>query len=488
LKLPSNNQALLTQNSIPATLLKMTMSMMIGFAAGAAFSITDAYFVSRLGTNALAAMGFTFPVTMVIFGISIGIGVGSGSVISRTIGLGNSHEVKRLTVDSLLLALLLVGLFVTLGLLTIEPLFRAIGATGETLSLVCDYMHIWYIGTIFLVVPIVGNNAIRATGDTLSPSVIMVIDIGLNIILDPILIFGLGPFPAMGIKGAALATVLCRALALLASLYILGKRKKMLTSEIPSLKHLCESWKRILHVGIPASLGQLLMPLSAAVIIRMVSNFGTEAVAAFSAGVSIERFVIIPIIALSASLLPIIGQNWGAGNVTRVKKAYKIANIFTIIWGPLSVIIITIANPWLVKLFTDEPSVQKYLSIFLYVIPVAYTFRGLCHNAYSSMNAINHPYHSMVNILFRLFVFTIPFAALGAKTYKFKGLLIGMVIAEVISSFIAVNWTTKLFNETKFSWFKVRDFLRDRQAIPVGPDTPIDGLKSVLPRSNNKND
>ena len=441
----TKNHAQLTQGSITRILLKMTASMMIGFIAGAAFSITDAYFVSRLGTNALAAMGFTFPVTMVVFGISMGIGVGANSVISRTIGQGNYHKVKRLTADSLFLSLLLVGVSIILGLLTIEPLFKALGADENTLPLVTDYMQIWYIGVAFLIIPIVGNNAIRATGDTLSPSIIMVIDIGLNIILDPILIFGFGPIPAMGMKGAAIATVFCRSLALVASLYILGKRKKMLTGEKPLLRDLWRSWKAILYVGMPASISHVLMPLSAAIIIRIVSIFGTEAVAAFSAGVSIERFATIPIMALAASLLPFIGQNWGAGNFLRVKQATKNANIFIILWGLLSAVIIAGIAPWIANFFSKDPNVIKYLVMFLYIIPIAYAFRGICHNAYSAMNAINHPYHSTINILIRLFVFTIPLAALGAFIWGFRGLLFAIVLAETASSITTSRWVQRLY-------------------------------------------
>jgi putative MATE family efflux protein len=463
--MPTVNQARLTQGPIAQVLMKMTGSMMIGFIAGAAFSITDAYFVSRLGTNALAAMGFTFPVTMIIFGISMGIGIGASSVISRTIGQGDYHKVKRLTVDSLLLALLLVGVFIVSGLLTIEPLFRALGANEHTLPLIADYMRIWYIGIAFLVIPIVGNNAIRATGDTLSPSIIMVVDIGLNIILDPILIFGLGPIPAMGMKGAALATVFCRALALMASLYILGKKKQMLTTERPLLCDLWESWKKILYVGMPAAIGNVLMPISAAILIRLVSVFGTEAVAAFSAGVSIERFAVIPIMALATSLLPFIGQNWGAGNFSRVREAHKKANIFVVFWGLLGVGIIASVAPWIANFFTNDSDVFKYLLTFLYIIPIAYAFRGLCHNAYSAMNAINHPYHATINILLRLFVFTIPLAAVGAWMLGFKGLLFAIIISEAASSVISVRWVKKLYDCNTIKQMTLKDSIHSIRAI-----------------------
>ena len=195
----------------------------------------------------------------------------------------------------------------------------------------------------------------------------------------------------------------------------------------------------------PASISHVLMPLSAAIIIRIVSIFGTEAVAAFSAGVSIERFATIPIMALAASLLPFIGQNWGAGNFLRVKQATKNANIFIIFWGLLSAVIIAGIAPWIANFFSKDPDVIKYLVMFLYIIPIAYAFRGICHNAYSAMNAINHPYHSTINILLRLFIFTIPLAALGAFIWGFRGLLFAIVLAEAASSIMTSRWVKKLY-------------------------------------------
>lgn len=431
-----------------STLLKMAGAMLIGFIAGAAFNITDTYFVSKLGTDALAAMGFTFPVTNIIFGISMGLGIGTSSVVSRAIGKGNQHEVKRLATDSLSLGIIIVAGFVILGISTIRPLFRALGATEELLPYIFDYMSIWYCGVAFLVIPIIGNNSIRATGDTFSPSMVMLIDLGLNIILDPILIFGWGPIPAMGIKGAAIATVFCRALALIASLYILGYRKKLLSFELPAKEEVLNSWKKILYIGLPASFSHILMPVAAGIILSIVSKFGVKAVAAYSVGVRVEHFCVIPILALASSLLPFVGQNWGAGNSARLCRAQKIANLFTICWGSLCVLTIFITAPLISKLFTNDAVVIKNLITFLHIIPIAFIFRGLNHNSCGSMNAVNEPYQATTLMLIRLFVFSIPFAFAGARFLGFFGLLAGIVTAEIISGVLAILLLMKIYKKS----------------------------------------
>ena len=174
--------------------------------------------------------------------------------------------------------------------------------------------------------------------------------------------------------------------------------------------------------------------------------------------------------ALATSLLPFIGQNWGAGNFLRAREAHKKANIFVVLWGLLGVAIIASIAPWIANFFTNDSDVLKYLLTFLYIIPIAYAFRGLCHNAYSAMNAIDHPYYATINILLRLFVFTLPLAVVGAWVLGFKGLLIAIIIAEAVSSFIAVRWVKKLYdrNTIKQRIFKNSIVETGVELCPIG--------------------
>lgn len=435
----------LTQQPVPLVLAKMAGGMLIGFVAMAAFNITDTYFVAQLGTNELAAMSFTFPVAMFIGGLSIGIGIGTAALLSKKIGQGRHHEVQRLTTDALLFGLTLVALLSTVGFFTIRPLFTLLGATAETLPLVEDYMRIWYLGMVFLVVPMIGNNAIRATGDTLWPSAIMVVDLVINIILDPLLIFGLGPFPAWGIKGAAVATVFSRALALAASLYVLHWRKGLLTFELPGVAGLIRSWKKILYFGIPTAGAHILMPFAYGVLLKMVAWSGVEAVAAFGAGQRIEMFVVMPIMALGASLVPFIGQNLGAGNAARIAQAQKLSARFALGWGLLcAALLLTIAHP-VAGIFSEDPAVISLLALLLWIVPLSFGFKGLAHTAGAAMIGFGKPYHTTAAVTIRLFVLVLPLAALGAYLDGFRGLLIGLAAAEIIAGAMTATWCHMVF-------------------------------------------
>ena len=166
--------------------------MLIGIAAIVLFNVVDTFWVGQLGAAELAAMSFTFPVVMVVFSVSMGIGIGATAVIARALGHGDEDQVRRLTTDALLLANVAVTAVAIGGLLTMDPLFRALGADEATLVLIRQYMVPWYLGVGFLVIPMVGNSAIRATGDTKTPSYVMLVTGLVNAVLDPFLIFGWG--------------------------------------------------------------------------------------------------------------------------------------------------------------------------------------------------------------------------------------------------------------------------------------------------------
>ncbi len=209
------------------TLLKLSGPMVLGMLGLIVFNLVDTYFVSMLGTNQLVALSFTFPVVLVVNSIALGIGQGTASVVSRAAGANDKRKLVRYATESLTLGVLVVLFFVILGLITIDPLFKAMGANETVMPYIRDYMKVWYLGMVFVVIPMVGNNSIRALGDTKTPSLVMLVAAVANSVLDPIFIFGWGgPVPAMGVRGAAIATVLSRCITFSVALYILIVREK----------------------------------------------------------------------------------------------------------------------------------------------------------------------------------------------------------------------------------------------------------------------
>lgn len=424
-----NNQARLIKGSVGKTLIKLTIPMTFGIVGMVAFNLVDTYFVGRLGTKELAALSFTFPVVLFVNSLALGLGIGASAIISRAIGEGDHHRVKRLTTDSLVLAMSLVTMFVVVGLFTIDPVFRLLGARGEMLDMVKQYMGIWYFGMPFVVVPMVGNNAIRATGDTKTPSAIMLVAVFCNFIMDPLLIFGIGPFPRLGIAGAAIATVISRSITFTVSLFVLYFRDKMITFVIPKLKEVFESWKRILYIGLPTAGTRIILPLAIGIITRIVSTYGKEAVAAYGVSSRIEFFALTVIVALSSVLAPFVGQNWGAGKQDRVKKAVIYSEQFSIVWGFAVFIILTALARPIAGIFNSNPTVITTIVLYLRVVSIGYGLQGVIMLTGSAMNVLNRPFHAAGVRIVQVFILYVPLALIGSSLFGLTGVFVALAIA-----------------------------------------------------------
>ncbi|MCP5092077.1 MAG: MATE family efflux transporter, partial [Gammaproteobacteria bacterium] len=193
-----SQKAKLTTGPVGRHLVDMTLPMLLGITTLMGQSFIDAWFLGRVGDRALAAYSFGFPILMIVTSIAIGLGAGTSSVVARAIGAENHRRAKRLVTDSLILSFLITATVSAVGVLTIVPLFRLLGAPEDMIPMIRSFMIILYGGVPFVVVGMVGMSSMRATGDTRLPSKLMIAGALLNVVLDPIFIFGLGPVPAMG--------------------------------------------------------------------------------------------------------------------------------------------------------------------------------------------------------------------------------------------------------------------------------------------------
>ncbi len=429
-------KANLTEGNITKLLIRLTLPMMAGMVSMIIFNLVDSFYIGQLGKNELAAMSFTFPVVMVVQSIALGLGMGTASVVSRAIGRGDSNIVKRLSTDALFLAGLVVAVAAIAGELTIEPLFTLLGADEVTLPLIEEYMRIWYIGVMFVVFPMVGNNIIRATGDMKTPALIMTFAAIANMILDPFLIFGIGPFPEMGLAGGALATVIGRAFTLMFAMIILIKRE-LVTLKKLTIKELITSWKQILYIGVPASLTRIVDPLTMGVITRMVSIFGTAAIAGFGVATRLEMIALLLIRSLAAVMIPFTGQNWGSGNYSRVSEAVKKGLKFSLIWSGITFIGFYFAGAFMAGLFNKNPVVIETVVSYLRIMALTYGFQGILLLSSAVLNALGKPIHAIILSLLRLLGLYIPLALFGSKMFGLEGIFAGGAAANLVSGVLA---------------------------------------------------
>ena len=435
----------LTEGSVGPTLFRLTVPMIWGLFSIVSFNLVDTYFVGQLGTVKLAAISFTFPVVMVVGSVALGLGIGVSSAISRAIGQGNHLKVQRLATDGLLLACLVVAVFAVVGLLTIGPLFRALGADPQVIPLIRRYMEIWYLGVVFVVIPMVGNNALRALGDVKIPALMMTLAAVLNIVLDRFLIFDLSGQPWLGLRGAAIATVIARFTTMIAALAVLHYRERLLLFARPKAKALLQSWKTIVHVGLPAAGTNLAVPLSLAVITFLIAYFGNEAVAGFGVATKIEAFSLLVLAAFASIMAPFVGQNSGAGRSDRVRKGLKHGFAFSLLWGALVAIVLAVFAEPLVRLFDKNTEVVSVARAYLLIVPLSYGARGIIMIACSAFNGLGKPLPSTLMNFSRVILLYLPLAYLGRWLLGYTGIFVAATVCNVSIGLIAILWSVRVW-------------------------------------------
>jgi len=435
--------AKLTRGPIAPTLSGLAIPTFFGIITILSFNLVDTYFVGLLGTDELAAISFTLPVAFTVMNLAMGLGIGTSASLARLIGSGRIDEARRFTTHALLLSVVLVVALALFGILTIDPLFKALGAEDHLLPIIRDFMIIWYGGVGFLVIPMVGNAAIRATGDTRTPSVIMAVAGLMNGVLDPILIFGWGPFPELGVQGAAIATVLAWMFTCAASIWLLYQREKLLDLGLPSLSELIANWRPVLHIGLPASATNMLAPISTALLTALVAQHGHTSVAGFGVGSRIEPLALVVLMALSSSLTPFIGQNLGADRFDRIREGVRISYGFSLAYGTMVGVTLALLSHWVAKLFSDEQEVQNIIQLYLMIIPPTFGIQGLIMLSVSTLNSLGRAVQSLWINAMRLLILGLPLAYFGGEWLGVKGIFLGTAATNILVGCWSAWWVSR---------------------------------------------
>jgi len=439
----------LTSGPIASILVGLSAPMLLGIVSMMSFNLIDTFFVSRLGTLQLAALALTFPVAMVIATFTLGLGVGAMAAISKSIGEGDESLIRRLSTDALTLSTLCVIALSAAGLLSVGPLFRMLGATDATMPFVKQYMLIWYSGIVFYVVPMIGSNILRATGDTLTPSLIMIFGMGINAILDPVFIFGFGPIPRMEIAGAAAASVVSRGLMLAVSLWVLHFRKNLLARPWPGWPALIFSWKTILATGLAVAVSNAVIPVAMGIITKIVARFGSEAVAGFGVATRIEALGFTLIIAMSNGISPFVGQNFGAKRFDRIERGIGFSSKFSLAWGAVLCAVFLIFGTSLAGLFSVNEAVISTASLYLWLISASLGLRGVHQIIWTALNVLGRPYDSLALELILSFGLWIPLSLFGAQADGITGVFAALSISNIVAGAIAHAWAHRVVRYAK---------------------------------------
>ena len=432
-----SRKAKLTEGSVGRHLVDMTVPIMFGITMMMAQSIIDAWFLGKVGDLALAAFSFGFPILMIITSVAIGLGAGTSSVVARAIGAGDLQRARRLATDSLLLSFLVTGTLALIGIMTIEPLFRLLGAPADMIPMIKSFMTILYCGIPFMVVGMVGTSSMRATGDTVLPGKLMMASALLNVILDPVFIFGIGPVPAMGLDGAATASLLARGSMFLATLYFMVHRLDMVSFNKPNPAELRKSWADILHVGLPAAGTNVIVPVTMTLITAMIARYGPEAVAGFGVASRIEALVLVIFYSLSSVIGPFVGQNLSAGHEQRIQQSLRLSASFCMAFGLVIALLLAFSANWLPTLFSQNPEVTSVTRTFLWIAPVGYGAYGVIMVMNAAFNGLGRPMPAVYISTVRMLLLYLPLAFVGQHWFGIAGIFGAYALANLLSGLLS---------------------------------------------------
>jgi putative MATE family efflux protein len=439
----------LTAGPVAAHLRRQGTPFAFGLMAIFSFEVADLFFISKLGDAPLAAVSFAMPVIWLIYGIGIGFEAGAASCVSRAVGRGNQDQARRLTTDTMVLGTMVALLLCLTGLATIGPVFSLLGATAELMPLVTDYMSVWYWVAPLDIALWTSLASIRARGNTLLESKVITIAALLNLVLDPIFIFGLFGFPRMEIQGAALATLVATFTMLLFTLAHLHFRLNVYANLLAPLKVIFESWRHMLHIGIPAMITNAIIPVSAGIVVAMIASYGVDAVAGFGIAMRIEPIFLIPFYALSAVSSPFFGQNFGSGEFDRLFEARRVVTRFCIGFGlALAAVLILIAKP-LAGLFSQSETIREVAVHYLWIVAISYGAYGLVMSINASFNGMGKPIPGVIISSCRVIIVFLPLALLGRHLFDMPGLFAATTLSNLLMGTIAYVWLGRQLNQAR---------------------------------------
>ncbi|MEE8340249.1 MAG: MATE family efflux transporter [Xanthomonadales bacterium] len=430
----------LTTGPVASHLFRQATPFALSLVALFSFEAVDLFFISQLGDASVAAISFTFPLIWLIYGIGLGFEAGAASCISRAVGRSDQEQARRLTTDTVVLGTLVaLGLCIA-GLLSIRPVFSLLGATDELLPLIAQYMQVWYWVAPLDVALWTSLASIRARGNALLESKIITAAALLNLVLDPIFIFGLFGFPRLEIQGAALATLVSTGIMLVFTMLYVHGSLRIFASPFAPIRVIFDSWRHMLTIGIPAMISNAIIPVSNGIVVAMIAVYGVDAVAGFGIAMRIEPIFLIPFYALSAVSSPFFGQNIGSGLFDRLLEARRVATRFCVGFGlVLAVVLIVIARS-LIGLFTESEVIEQIALQYLWIVSLSWGAYGLVMMVNASFNGMGKPFPGVVISVCRVIVVFLPLAFFGRWMFGLPGLFGASLVSNLVMGLASFIW------------------------------------------------
>lgn len=417
--------------------------MIIGVAAVMSIGLVDTYFIGQLGSDALAAISFIFPVSVAITSLGVGVMVGINAVVARALGEGDTDKAARRANFGIMFALACGAVMGASLYLLIDPLFGAMNAPAALMPLIRLYMEPLAIGFPLILLIMGFNGVLRGQGEARRTSIISLTYAAANWLLDPVLITGAFGFEGYGMAGAAYATIIGWGAGVVMCLWL--TRATQLPLDLSLLRDcdLAEQARAITRIGLPAAFSNAINPMGLAILTALVALEGEAAVAGFGAAGRLQSFVIVPLLGLSGAIGAIIGQNWGAGHYARSREAALYAGGFCVVYGFIVALAMISFGEWFAYLFTRDPAVIAEFALYLKIAAWGYAGFGLLIVGNGIMNAVDRASYALVQSVARVFLVMLPVALVLQPGWGSSAIFTAELAANLFgaaSAVLLVRW------------------------------------------------
>lgn len=436
----------LTEGSIWKSLIALSVPIIFANILQTAYQLTDTFWVGRLGTVAVAAVSISFPVIFLIISLGGGLAMAGTILVAQYKGKNDTKATNHIASQTLLMTVIISIILAAIGYLLSPHLVNLMGVEQGVFSSAVSYMKISFIGMIFMFTYMVFQSLARGVGDVKTPMYIVLGTVLLNLILDPLFIFGYGFVPAFGVTGAAIATIGTQGLAATIGMILLLKGKHQLQLHIRDLKPDFPLIKKMFWLGFPASVEQSTRALGMTVMTFLVATFGTLTIAAYGIGIRILSFIIIPALGLSMATSTLVGQNIGAGKTQRAEKIVKLSSMAGfIVLTIVGIIIFLFARQISGWFIPGEMETIRASALFIKIMSLTFGFIGIQQVLNGAFRGSGNTMVSMILAIVSLWVLRFPLAYILSQHTALAeiGLWIAFSAANIIATIITIVWFAK---------------------------------------------
>ena len=441
LKSEENKMGVMPVNRL---LIEMSLPMMISMLVQALYNVVDSIFVSRINENALTAVSLAFPIQSLMIAVGTGTGVGVNALLSKSLGEKNTERANKVAENGVFLAALSYLLFLIVGLTVVKPFYagqttdQEIFAYGyEYLTVVCCFFLGMYAQFIF-------ERLLQSTGKTIFTMFTQGTGAIINIILDPILIFGYFGLPAMGVAGAAVATVIGQIVAAVLAFIINQKKNKEIPLDFRAFKPDVKIIGAIYAVGIPSIIMQAIGSVMTYGMNRILMVFSSTAAAVFGVYFKLQSFIFMPVFGLNNGMVPIIAYNYGAGKKDRLTKTMKLSIMYAVAIMAVGIVVFQIFPSQLFMMFDASETMLAIGVPALRTISLSFAFAGFCIVTGSVFQALGNGVYSMIVSIARQLIVLLPVAYLLSRTGNINAVWWAFPIAEVASLLLTIFFLLRI--------------------------------------------